>query len=158
MVRDFAPEYFKVTGELAAKLQLTGGTRGRISRALRRYAHAHSTKDPADPSMLIADAELQALTGKQRIDIAALNECIDQHLQHLDPVALQYTVQLDGPSPCTPACYDVDVAWALKPNMLKLPPFLERHEIKRELDAHDEAIHGVQRPTLLSTTVSICSP
>jgi hypothetical protein len=152
MVRDFAPKYFRASPQLQSALQLPGGggTHGEALRALRAHALAHSAPDPADPSLRRADAELQALLGSGEVGLDDLHRHLDAHLSPLDPVSLDYTIQLDGPSPSALVCHDVEVAWPLKPSMLRLPPFLERLDVKEELDAHDAKITGAH--SLLSDT------
>jgi SWI/SNF-related matrix-associated actin-dependent regulator of chromatin subfamily D len=142
MVRDFAPPYKRITGTLADALKLPGGSPGQVRRALEKYATAHSTPDTTDPSIMHADRELEGLVGAKRITTAQLQSCVDAHLQPLDPVSLDYTVKLDGPSLSAIMCHDVQVGWPLKPAMLKLPPYLERLDIKGNLEAYDEKILG----------------
>lgn len=143
MVRDFAPAFFRTSAQLRRALDMTGATRGAALRALHAYALSHSTPDAADPSLRRADAPLRTLVKAPTVRLDDLHTLLDEHLTPLDPVALDYTLQLDGPSPSAIVCHDVEVAWALKAAMLKLPPFLERLDVKPQLDACDTNITGM---------------
>jgi hypothetical protein len=157
MVRDFAPEYHRVTGALAAALSLSSGTRGQILRRLRQHAIAHSTPNPANPSIISPDSSLKTLLGPAPLDVASLNQIIDPYLAPLEPVSLEYTIQLDGPSPSAPLCHDLDVAWSLRPAMLKLPAFMERLDVRQAIEAQDRKATGVFSVALvLCHTVLLC--
>ena len=145
MVRDFAPAYHLLTGALRDALGIPGGTRGHIARKLKAYALEHSTPLASDPSRLAPDAALRALLGVAdgaAVDIAALSSHIDPFLKPRDPVSLLYTLQMEGPSPCDVDCYDVEVAWNLRPALLRVPPFLEHLSASQQLEAHDVKIAG----------------
>lgn len=145
MVRDFAPAYHLLTGALRDALGIPGGTRGHIARKLKAYALEHSTPLATDPSRLTPDATLRALLGTAEgaeVDIATLSTHIDAHLKPRDPVSLLYTLQLDGPSPGDVDCYDVEVAWNLRPALLRVPPFLDPLNSGQQLEAHDAKIAG----------------
>eukprot|EP00892_Ulva_mutabilis_P010576 jgi/Ulvmu1/7891/UM004_0123.1 len=142
MIRDFAPELMLVSGKLQKALGVRSGTRGFLLHKLWEYAKAHSTPEESDPAYVQADDELAELVGDKRIMLGTLGQKMDPFLSHPEPVELQYTIMLDGPSPCTPLCFDVDVAWSLRQEMLVLPPFLDRLDIKTQLLEHDRKITG----------------
>lgn len=144
MIRDFAPELMLVSGKLQKVLGVRSGTRGFLLHKLWEYVKSHSTADKTDPAFVHADTELVELVGEKRLMLGTLGLRMDPFLSHPAPIELNYTIMLDGPSPCTPLCFDIDVAWSLRQEMLVLPPFLDRLDVKTQLLEHDKKITGVQ--------------
>lgn len=143
MIRDFAPELLLVSETLAKALGVKSGTRGYLLHKLWDYVKSHSTPDESDPAFVHADKDLIELLGEKRLMLGTLGSKMDPFLTHPQPVELNYNVMLDGPSPCTPLCFDIDVAWSLRQEMLVLPPFLDRLDVKTQLIEHDRRITGV---------------
>jgi SWIB/MDM2 domain len=143
-VREFAPEYMLVRGDLAKALNLKAGTRGRILRKLWTYVKAHSQADQGDPAYVDADDELFALFSERRLLLSTLGRRMEPFLSTPKPVVLHHKLVLDGPSPCTPLTVDMEVAWSLKPYMLQLPAFLERFDARPLIEEQDRRINGAQ--------------
>lgn len=142
MVRDFAPELMQVSCKLQKALGVRWGTRGFLLHKLWEYTKGHSTPEKSDPAVVQADSELIELLGEKRLMLGTLGQKMDPFLSHPEPVELHYSIMLDGPSPCTPLCFDIDVAWSLRQEMLVLPPFLDRLDVKTQLLEHDRKIAG----------------
>lgn len=149
MHRDFAPEQLHVRGALAAALGVSSCTRGQLLRKVWDYITAHSTPDDRDPAIVTCDAAAVALFGVQRLQLASIGERLDGFLEQPQPVQLSYTVQLEGPSPAAPQCYDMEVAWPLSKAMLRLPAFLERFSSRQEKECEDCDKHIAKCMTVL---------
>lgn len=59
---------------------------------------------------------------------------------------------MQGKSPTLPDCYDVEVGYPLKEAALKLPPFLDRLNKDKEIQACNEEIIRTQLPYSLACT------
>lgn len=143
MVRDFAPAYHLLKAPLRERLGIPGGTRGYILRKFKAYVQEHSSPNQVDPCVLRPDGDLKSLLREEgSIDISSLGDRLQPFLVPRDPVSLHYVVQLDGPSPANVDCYDVEVAWNLRPALLRLPPFLDHLNPAHPLEALDQNIAG----------------
>lgn len=144
MVRDFAPAYHLLKAPLQEKLGIPGGTRGYILRKFKAFVQEHSSPDAKDPCRLHPDGVLQKLLGVDGcIEISSLGDHLQPFLVSRDPVSLQYVIHLDGPSPANVDCYDVEVAWTLRPALLRLPPFLDHLNPAHPIEALDQNIAGL---------------
>lgn len=147
MIRDFAPELLLVSEPLASALEVKSGTRGFLLHKLWNYTKSHSTPDDSDPAFVHADKDLTDLLGESRLMLGTLGGKMDKFLSHPKPVELTYSVMLDGPSPCTPLCFDIEVAWSLRQEMLVLPQWLDILDVKAQLTEHDRRIAGAVFPS-----------
>lgn len=137
---------YKLSAALAQVLNKPCDSKPQIIMGLWQYVKLHKLQDNDDRRVINCDPPLKSLFGNQdRISFAALPELILAHLSPLDPIELEYVIQLDnsklesvqeGPS----SEIEVEIEdW----NRPKLPSLLASLATTKEITLLDQKINEV---------------
>ncbi|XP_043704337.1 SWI/SNF complex component SNF12 homolog [Telopea speciosissima] len=136
---NYVPEKFKLSPALMELLGIEVETRPRVIAAIWHYVKARKLQNPNDPSLFACDPALRKVFGEEKMKFAMVSLKISQHLSPPQPIHLEHTIRLSGPSPAGNACYDVlvDVPFPLQKEMSAFLANIEKH---KEIETCDEAI------------------
>lgn len=124
LVRDEAPERYKLSKELAEVLDVEEETRSGIVLGIWDYIRAMGLQEDEEKRLVRCDHRLRAIFGRDQMFFPQIPESIGPHTSPLDPIKLPYTIRVDEDfhKDPTPTVYDIQVAVedSLRAKMLAL--------------------------------------
>ncbi|KAF7122833.1 hypothetical protein CNMCM5793_000943 [Aspergillus hiratsukae] len=112
LVRDEAPERYKLSKELAEVLDVEEETRSGIVLGIWDYIRAMGLQEDEEKRLVRCDHRLRAIFGRDQMFFPQIPESIGPHTSPLDPIKLPYTIRVDEDfhKDPTPTVYDIQVA------------------------------------------------
>lgn len=105
---DQVPPRFKLSDPLAELLGIRVDTKPNIIAALWQYIKTNQCQMRNEPQVIKCDERLKQVFGKQeRMGFTKLASALQEHLLPEPPVAFDYTIKVNGPSPTHPDVYDL---------------------------------------------------
>ncbi|OJJ47580.1 hypothetical protein ASPZODRAFT_151065 [Penicilliopsis zonata CBS 506.65] len=112
LVRDEAPERYKLSKELADILDTEEETRSGIVLGIWDYIRAMDLQEDEEKRQVRCDYRLQKIFGREQMFFPHIPESVGPHTSPLDPIKLPYTIRVDEDfhKDPTPTIYDIQVA------------------------------------------------
>ncbi|WIA38491.1 hypothetical protein OEZ86_001813 [Tetradesmus obliquus] len=138
LTQDFMPQAYVLDPRLAELLGVSIGPQNSVLARVWSYIHNQKPQDARSP-VLQLDEKLAGLMGCQQLVREALPAAVGKLLQPVQPIKVQHTIDVSGPSPGAVTCLDVDVLLPLKVQE-KLLPTLDALLDDKQFEAMDQKL------------------
>ncbi|KAF6258758.1 hypothetical protein COO60DRAFT_1638864 [Scenedesmus sp. NREL 46B-D3] len=138
--QDFMPQAYALDPRLAELVGVSIGSQNSVLARVWSYIHNQKPQDVRSPALQLDD-RLASLMGCPQLLREALPSAVGKLLQPLQPIKIQHTIDVSGPSPGAVTCLDVDVQLPMKAQD-KLLPTLDALLDDKQFEAADEKIAG----------------
>ncbi|KAI5797763.1 hypothetical protein EDC01DRAFT_689197 [Geopyxis carbonaria] len=109
LVRDEAPDRFRLSPQLADLLDTDVDTRAGIVMKIWEYVRANGLQDPNERRTINCNAPLRAIFGQERLYFPQIPELTLSQILSLEPIVIPYTIRTDVVAHASPVVFDVKV-------------------------------------------------